>query len=99
MAAQTISAGQAQDAFIITPSDTVDIVADPNNLKLYKTVFVHNPSAGATVRVLPADGGKDNNTPVTIYIAQGDVFPMAVRRVYNTSPTPPAGLIGLVTKQ
>jgi hypothetical protein len=33
--------------------------------------------------------------PITIYIAQGSIFPLPVKRVYATSPTPPAGLIGL----
>lgn len=31
---------------------------------------------------------------VTIYIPQGGTSMIAVRRVYNTAPTPPAGLIG-----
>lgn len=99
MAAYGIAEGSFQDAFDITPSDTVDVVGDANNLKLYKAVYVHNIAAGATVRVLPADGGKDNATPVTIYIPQGGTSSIAVRRVYNTTPTPPAGLVAFITKQ
>lgn len=54
----------------------------------------------ATIAIANATGDlSGNNTafqpiPVTIYIAQGATSSMAVRRVYNTTPTPPAGLIG-----
>jgi hypothetical protein len=33
------------------------------------------------------------DTPVTIFIPQGETSKIAVRRVYNSTPTPPAGLI------
>ncbi len=36
-------------------------------------------------------------TPLTIYVNAGDVFPLAVSRVYATTPTPPAGIIGLLS--
>lgn len=34
-------------------------------------------------------------TPITVYIAQGAVCPVAVSRVYATSPVPPTNLEGL----
>lgn len=83
-----------EDAFAITPSDTLDIVSDAGNVDGYTHCYVMNVAAGATVRVMPA--GSITATPVTVYIPQGGVCPLAVRRVYNTTPTPPAGLIGLV---
>ena len=98
--ANNITPGSAQDAFLITPSDTVDVKLDANNLKLYPTVYVHNATAtGGQVRVLPADGGKDNNTPVTVYIPAGATCELAVRRIYATSPAPPATLTAFITKQ
>ncbi len=86
------------DGFTITPSDTVNVVSDPNNVNLYGHVFLHNVAAGATVRVLPADA-PDTQTPITIYIPQGGISDLAVKRIYNTTPTPPAGLVGLVGRQ
>jgi hypothetical protein len=83
-----------EDAFAITPSDTVNIVGDAGNVQAYTHCYVMNVAAGATVRVIPA--GSITDTPVTIYIPQGGVSPLAVKRVFNTTPTPPAGLIGLV---
>lgn len=84
-----------EDAFAITPSDTVNIVSDAGNVQGYTHCYPMNVAAGATVRVLPA--GTITDTPVTIYIPQGGVSPLAVKRVYNTTPTPPAGLVGLVS--
>lgn len=95
MAKRAIVGGSTfEDAFAITPSDTVDIVSDAGNVQGYTHCYVMNVAAGATVRVLPA--GNITGTAVTVYIPQGGVCPLAVRRVYNTTPTPPAGLIGLV---
>jgi len=168
------TAGNFNDGFAVTPSDTVDIKNDPNNLAGVESVFLHNVAAGATVRVMPAaqktptgftltgTSGTANITvngvaylatfastltitatnfvnthtaalkllnidvtsngaqlrfrgpstlaianvtgdlsgtafspvPVTIYIPQGATAMMAVKRVYNTTPAPPAGLIG-----
>lgn len=84
-----------EDAFPITPSDTVNIVDDAGNTQDYPHCYVMNVAAGATVRVLPA-GAPDDQTPVTIYIPQGGVSALAVKRVYATTPTAPAGLVGLV---
>lgn len=83
-----------EDAFAITPSDTLDIVSDAGNVEGYTHCYVMNVAAGATVRVIPA--GSITGTAVTVYIPQGGVCPLAVRRVFNTTPTPPAGMIGLV---
>lgn len=171
---------QGSDAFAITPSDTVDIKDDVGNVENSPFCFVHNPSAGGTVRVMPSGqrgargftltgtsgtanitvngtaylatfsstlgttatnfvtthaaalkalgitvakyGTSDLRfenahslaianvsgnlsgtalapTPVTIYIAQGATAPLAVRRVYASTPTPPSGLIGLIGGQ
>jgi len=84
-----------EDAFAITPSDTVNIVSDAGNVQGYTHCYPMNVSAGATVRVIPA--GSITDTPVTIFIPQGGISPLAVKRVFNTTPTPPAGLIGMVS--
>jgi len=168
------TAGNFNDGFAVTPSDTVDIKNDPANLAGVESVFLHNVATGATVRVMPAaartplgftltgTSGTANITingvaylatfsssltttatnfvnthtaalkllnidvtsngtqirvrgagtiaianatgdlsgtafapvPVTIFIPQGGTSMMAVKRVYNTTPTPPAGMIG-----
>jgi hypothetical protein len=92
MAKQDISEGEAFDAFSITPSDTLSIAQDAGNTLLYKHCFLHNPATGGTVRVRTAGSG----AIVTIYIPQGDRFPLAVSQVFATTPTPPSGLVGLV---
>lgn len=51
------------------------------------SVTVANVSGDLSGTVLAA-------TPVTIYIPQGGTSGIAVKRVYNTTPTPPAGLVG-----
>jgi len=38
------------------------------------------------------------DTPITIYIAQGGTSDISVRRVYNTTPAPPANLIAYSVK-
>lgn len=89
---------QATNGFAITASDTVDIKSDAGNTEGVSAVYLHNVAAGATCRVLPA-GQTGTVTPITIYLSQGQVFPLAVKRVYATSPVPPSGLIGLYGKQ
>lgn len=91
---------QATHAFSITPSDTTDIKDDAANTLNSGFCFLHNPgTATIDVRVQPA-GHNSSDTPVTIQIASGAVFPLAVRRVYATAPVVAAGeLIGLVSKQ
>lgn len=170
---------QGSDAFVITPSDTVDIKDDVGNVENSPFCFVHNPSTGGTVRVMPAGqrgargftltgtSGTANvtvngvnylatfsstlsttatnfvtthgatlkalgievtavgaqlrfknahslaianvsgdlsgtalaPTAVTVFIAQGATLPLAVRRVYASTPTPPSGLIGIFSGQ
>lgn len=87
---------QSSYAYVIQPSDTVDVKDDTNNLYDSPVIFVHNPAASGLVKVLPA--ASKTEVPVSIYVVQGTTFPLAVRRVYNTSPTPPAGLIGLANR-
>lgn len=93
---------QATCAYSVTPSDTVDVSSDTANLDDATFIFLHNPNAGVTVRVLPASyppGTADANA-VTIYIPQGATFPLAVRRVYATTPTTADGaFIGMYSKQ
>jgi hypothetical protein len=86
---------QATHAFLVTASDTVDVKDDSANPDDASFVFLHNIAAGATVRVLPAGQG---SAPVTVYIAQGQTLPLAVRRVYATTPAPPAGLLAFYSK-
>lgn len=164
------------EAFTITPSDTVDIVDDPNNKTGVSSVFIHNPDdeAVVSVRVMPAGqrvppvitlsgtsgtaninikgvdylvtfssslattasnfvtthanklqlagvrvknlgndlrfigagiititnasgnltGAAPSPSPVTVSIPSGGVLPLAVSRVYATTPTAPSTLIG-----
>lgn len=92
---------QATHAYTLTASDTADVKDDTANLDDAPFVFLHNPSAGATVRVLPAGSpaGTADANAVTIYIAQGATFPLACRRIYATTPAPPSGLIAMYSKQ
>lgn len=87
---------QAADAFTIQPSDTDNIVEDSNNVEEYTFCYVHNPSAGGTVRVLPADAPNDDARAVTIYIPQGGTSQIMVKRVYLTTPAPPASLVAYI---
>ncbi len=86
------------DAFVIQPSDTVKIKDDSNNLSDYNYCYVYNPTTAGTVKVLPAGG----TVAVTMYAVQGQVLggntPILVQQVFNTTPTPPTGLIGLVPR-
>jgi hypothetical protein len=87
---------QASNAFAITPSDTVDIVSDAGNTEGASFVFLHCTGVSGTARVLPA-GQTGTPTPVTVYLTQGQVLPLAVKRLYNTGPTPPT-CIGFYAK-
>jgi len=80
--------------FAIQPSDTVNIAGDSNNTEDVAFVYLHNTAADASCRVLLA-GMADDATPVTVWLLRGEVTKFAVKRVFNTTPTPPAGLIGL----
>jgi hypothetical protein len=81
---------QATDAFVIVPSDTVNIKDDANNTNDFPFVFIHNPTTGGLVKVLPA-GQTGTEVPVSVYIPEGGSCPLAVKRVYATSPVPPTG--------
>lgn len=48
------TAGNFNNGFAVTPSDTVDIINDPANVDGVESVFLHNVAEGATVRVMPA---------------------------------------------
>ncbi len=91
---QVYNSLQADDAFPITPSDTVNIVGDVGNTKGYEFVFVkNNTSAGGSVKVTTV-----HDTEITVYINSGAVEPLAVKRVWAT-PAPPASLLGYIGHQ
>lgn len=90
--AQSTQLLQGDDAFVITKSDSVDISGDANNTKGYKHCLVHNLDAGGNVKVTTING-----TDITVYIAQGDVFPLEVRRIWSTG-TAPINLVAIVGK-
>ncbi len=60
---------QASDAFVITPSNTLDIEFDPNNKKGYKFCYVHVEGASGLVQVTPVDGQGGPYSIVTTLIA------------------------------
>lgn len=90
---------QGSDAFALTPSNTQNIVLDSANYAAATIVFLHNPSTSGTAKVLPAGAPDDDTKAVTVYLVQGGTFPLAVKRVYATSPVPPTGLIAISGKQ
>lgn len=96
MAKRTYPSLQAEDAFAITPSDTLLIPNDPNNsTNQYPWCYVLNNSAGATVKVQTVQG-----TTVTVWVNQGEVIggdlPLMVKQVFNTIPSPPVSLTALI---
>jgi hypothetical protein len=91
---QVYNSLQADDAFVITPSDSLNIVEDAANTQDYEFVFVkNNTNAGGLVKVTTVHG-----TEITIYINSGAVEPLAVKRVW-ANPAPPASLVGYVGHQ
>lgn len=80
---------QGSSMFTATPSDTLFVSSDPNNTNQFGYVYLHNTAAGATVRVLAVD----DSVAQTIYIPQGGIFPVMVKKIFATSPVAPAGLI------
>lgn len=79
MSKQSFPSLQADDAFNITVSDTVNISGDANNTKGYKFCFVHNKGVGGLVKVTTVNG-----TDITVYINQGATCELAVSRVWST---------------
>lgn len=70
----------ADDIFSITPDDDADIIEDAGNGAGYYHCYVHNThTAQAIVKVTTARGVSD-----TVMINSGDIFPLAVRRVWST---------------
>jgi hypothetical protein len=104
--AQVFPTIQASVAFDITPSDTLNIKDDPNNTgpasAKFAFCFLKNPSLtdAVEVRVLPADAPDDDAYAVTIGVAACATDPLAVKRVYATSPTRAEGdVIAYIGKQ
>lgn len=105
--AQVFPAIQATECFIVTPSDTVDIKDDPNNPREYAFCFLHNPSLtdNIEVRVIPAGATTQGaevitDFAVTIGIPACGTSPLAVKRVFATSPVVAEGdVIAFVGKQ
>lgn len=63
---------QASDAFTLTPSNTLDVVSDPNNKKGYKFVYVHVQGTAGNVQVTPVDGqGGPYNIVTTLAVGTG----------------------------
>ena len=81
---------QATDAFAITPSNSLNISADPANTKEYPFCLVHVAGTSGTVAVITADG-----STVTVYGIQGYTIPLAVKRVLVTG-TSATNLIAFV---
>ena len=75
-----ISAVTYTNAFAVTLSDTAD---DPNG----PFAAIQNVATGATAVVITPAG-----STVTIYMPQGAIIPLAVKRVKST--TSPTGMIG-----
>lgn len=95
---------QASFAYSVTPNDNADVKDDTANPDDAPFIFLHNPGTSTIdVRVMPAgqsSAAANVGAAVTIQIPSGAVFPLAVRRVYATSPVVNAGeLIGLYSKQ
>ena len=89
---------QASNAFVVQPSDTVNISGDSNNTEGVQHVFLHHTGVSGTVRVLPA-GQTGTEVPQTVYLTQGQVLPLAVKRVFATGPSAPAGIVAFYAKQ
>lgn len=79
--------------FVITPSDTVNIAADTNNADDVAFVYLHNTAADAACKVILA--GMPDDTSVVVWLLRGQTTRFAVKRVFATGTTPPAGLIGM----
>ena len=69
------------DAFSITPDDATDLASHAHAL---------NVAVAGTVNVDTVEG-----TTVSVYVAAGVVFPLAVRRVRATGTTA-TGIVGLI---
>lgn len=93
MPAQSLQLLQGDDAFVITKSDANDITSDANNTKGYTSCFVHNRDASGDIKVRTLNG-----VDITVYIPQGQVFPLAVKRIWSTGTTP-TNLVAIVGKQ
>ena len=92
--AKNVPSAVANDGFAITPSDTVNIVADAGNTKDYTNCYVHNShTAAGLVKVNTASG-----VSLTVMINSGDTFPLAVSRVWSTGTDAAllSNLVGLV---
>lgn len=86
MAASVNPSLQATCAFAITPSDTTDVKVDVANTEAVGAVYLHCTGTSGTARVMPAAGPQ---VAQTIYLVQGQTNPLAIRRLYATTPTPP----------
>ncbi len=89
----TYPALQASDGFPVTPSDTVNLSSDAGNTSGYEFAFIHNAGASAPFKVRTL-----NDRDITVYILQGSVFPLAVKRVWQTG-SPTSDIIALVGKR
>lgn len=86
----TYPALQAIDGFSVTPNDSNNLVLDAGNTKQYEFAFIHNAGASAAFKVRTLQ-----DIDITVYILQGAVFPLAVKRVWATG-SPASDIIALV---
>lgn len=86
MSASNYPSFSATCAFTITASDTTDVKSDTANTEQVGAVYLHCTGTSGTAKVMPASGPQ---IAQTVYLIQGTTLPLAIRRLYATSPTPP----------
>lgn len=85
MASINIS-GACQDAFDITPSDSLLIKQDAGNTKLHDACFVMCKTTG-NITVVTASGKTISFASVPIFTVLGSPFPILVKQVRATGIT------------
>lgn len=74
---------QADDAFVVTPSDSEDITTDAGNTNGYTQVLVKNATGtDGAVKVTTVHG-----TDIVLFIKSGALEPIAVKKIWSTSTT------------
>lgn len=85
MAKEALPSLQGSDGFIVTPSDSGDIRDDAGNVNDYPWVYLHNYGTSGVVYVSPVDAPDTTTTyDIPVYIAQGGVCPLRVKKVWST---------------
>jgi len=98
----TFSSSLTTTATNFVSTHTTSLSALNIKVRSTSTKLVFTGAVNSTIAIANATGDLSGtalaDTPVTIYIAQGEESSIAVRRVYATTPTPPVGLIAYVGK-